>query len=151
MRVFFTYSLGNKVFRNPVISKSYADNLATQKDVAARWRLPGDEKTTNIPGLVSNIQQAYNRSAFIEREFAYNRSDLMVVDAGVLRLSEINLSYDFLSRKSAWMKSARVSLSANNLYFWADKNLRGVDPQSIITGVSLPNPTSYSLKLNAQF
>jgi TonB-linked SusC/RagA family outer membrane protein len=151
MRVFFTYSLGNKVFRNPVISKSYADNLATQKDVAARWRLPGDEKTTNIPGLVSNIQQAYNRSAFIEREFAYNRSDLMVVDAGVLRLSEINLSYDFLSRKAAWMKSARVTLSANNLYFWADKNLRGVDPQSIITGVSLPNPTSYSLKLNAQF
>lgn len=151
LRIFFTYSFGNKVFRNAVIRKNYADNLATQKDVAARWRLPGDEATTNIPGLVSNIQQAYNSSAFIEREFAYNRSDLMVVNAGVLRLSEINLSYDILTKKAAWFKSARVTLSGNNLYFWADKKLRGVDPQSIITGVSLPNPTSYSLKINAQF
>lgn len=155
LRVFFTYSFGNKVFRNPIISRTYGDNLATQKDVAARWRIPGDELTTNIPGLVSNIQQAYNNSAFIQREFAYNRSDLMVVNAGVLRLSEINLSYDFLTKirpnKVAALKSARVTLSANNLYFWADKDLRGVDPQSIITGVSLPNPTSYSLRLNAQF
>lgn len=155
LRVFFTYSFGNKVFRNPIISRVYSDNIAAQKDVAARWRLPGDEQTTSIPGLVSNIQQAYNNSAFIQREFAYNRSDLMVVNAGVLRLSEINLSYDVPLKakpgKAAWIKSARLTASANNLYFWADKDLRGVDPQSIITGVSLPNPTSYSLRLNAQF
>ncbi|HVI46343.1 MAG TPA: SusC/RagA family TonB-linked outer membrane protein [Chitinophaga sp.] len=155
LRVFFTYSFGNKVFRSPVISRLYNDNLATQKDVAGRWRIPGDENTTNIPGLVSNIQQAYNSAAFIQREFAYNRSDLMVVDAGVLRLSEVALSYDYVPKGSAGknlaIRSARVTLSGNNLYFWADKRLRGVDPQSIITGVNLPNPTTYSLRINAQF
>ncbi|NSL87694.1 SusC/RagA family TonB-linked outer membrane protein [Chitinophaga sp. Mgbs1] len=155
LRVFLTYSFGNKVFRNPVISRIYADNLATQKDVAARWRIPGDEQTTNIPGLVSNIQQAYNNAAFIQREFAYNRGDHMVVNAGVVRLSEVALSYDYVPKvrpgKFSAIKSARVTLSGNNLYFWADKDLRGVDPQSIITGVSLPNVTSYTLRLNAQF
>lgn len=155
LRIFFTYSMGNKVFRNPLISRTYGDNLATQKDVAARWRIPGDEKTTNIPGLISNIQQAYYNSAFIQREFAYNRGDQMVVDASVLRLSEVTLSYDIMPKlspkRAAVLKSARLSLAANNLYFWADKDLRGVDPQSIITGVSLPNPTSYTLRLNAQF
>ncbi|TWF41370.1 TonB-linked SusC/RagA family outer membrane protein [Chitinophaga polysaccharea] len=151
LRVFFTYSFGNKVFRNPIVSSTYDDNLATQKDVAARWRIPGDEKITNIPGLVSNIQDAYNQAAFIQREFAYNRSDLMVVNAAVLRLSEVTLSYDFVPKKASPLKMARLSLAANNLYFWADRDLRGVDPQSIISGVNLPNPTSYTLRLNAQF
>ncbi|MFB6456245.1 SusC/RagA family TonB-linked outer membrane protein [Chitinophaga sp. Hz27] len=155
LRFFFTYSFGNKVFRNPIVSRIYPDNMATQKDVAARWRIPGDEAYTNVPGLVSNIQNAYYSSAFIEREFAYNRSDVMVVNAAVLRLSEINLSYDFVPRykpnQRKVIRNARLSLAANNLYFWADKDLRGVDPQSIISGVSLPNPTTYTLKLNASF
>jgi TonB-linked SusC/RagA family outer membrane protein len=151
LRVFFTYALGNKVFRNPIVSRIYGDNLATQRDIAERWRIPGDEKTTNVPGLISNIQQAYYNSAFIQREFAYNRSDLMVVDANVLRLSEVTLSYDFVPKNKTVLKFARLSMAANNLYFWADKDLRGVDPQSIISGVNLPNPTSYTLRLNAQF
>jgi hypothetical protein len=147
--------MGNKVFRDPVVQRIYQDSRATQKDIAGRWRIPGDELTTNVPGLVSNVQNAYYNAAFIQREFAYNRSDIMVVKADVLRLSEITLSYDILSRvrpgKIPILKSARVSLAGNNLYFWAHKDLRGVDPQSIITGVSLPNPTSYSLRFNAQF
>jgi TonB-linked SusC/RagA family outer membrane protein len=154
LRVFLTYSLGNKVFRSPMVKRIYTDDLATAQDIDARWRTYGDESLTNIPGLVSNIQNAYLNSAFIENEFAYNRSDAMVVSANVLRLSEIMLSYNINSKllsKIPWVKNARLMASANNIYFWASPKLRGVDPQTLISGVSLPNPRSYTLRLTAQF
>ncbi|WP_170123393.1 SusC/RagA family TonB-linked outer membrane protein [Pedobacter nutrimenti] len=154
LRVFLTYSLGNKVFRSPMVKRIYADDLAASQDIDARWRTAGDERLTNIPGLVSNIQNAYLSSAFIQNEFAYNRSDLMVVSADVLRLSEVMLSYNLgpkILQNTPWLKSARLTFSANNIHYWASSKLRGVDPQSLITGVSLPNPRSYTLRLIAQF
>lgn len=154
LRVFLTYSLGNKVFRSPMVNRVYNDNLAASQDIDARWRTAGDENLTNIPGLVSSIQNAYFTSAFIQNEFAYNRSDAMVTSADVLRLSEVMLSYNLganLLKSTPWVKSARLMFSANNVHFWASGKLRGVDPQSLITGVSLPNPRSYTLRLMAQF
>jgi len=154
LRVFLTYSLGNKVFRSPTVKRIYNDNLAASKDIDARWRTAGDENLTNIPGLVSNIQNAYYESAFIQNEFAYNRSDAMVVSADVLRLSEVMLSYNIAGKylqKLPWIRGARIMASANNVHFWASGKLRGVDPQTLITGVSLPNPRSYTLRLTAQF
>ncbi|MNX94601.1 hypothetical protein D3C86_1268370 [compost metagenome] len=154
LRVFLTYSMGNKVFRSPTVKRVYDDNLAASKDIDSRWRTAGDENLTNIPGLVSNIQNSYLTSAFIENEFAYNRSDAMVVSANVLRLSEVMLSYNVSPKLLAgvpWIKGARLMASANNIHYWASSKLRGVDPQSLISGVSLPNPRSYTLRLTAQF
>jgi len=42
-------------------------------------------------------------------------------------------------------------LAANNLNFWGSHRLRGVDPDVFITGVNLPNPRSYSLRLALGF
>ncbi|MGE9310693.1 SusC/RagA family TonB-linked outer membrane protein [Niabella sp. CJ426] len=154
LRIFFTYSYGNKVFRNAMVQRTYADNLAVNQDIDARWRTSGDELITNIPGLVSSIQSAYLTSGGIQNEFAYNRSTANVAKADVLRLSEVMLSYDFsprLLQRSGFIKSLRVMASANNIYYWADKRLRGVDPETLLTGVALPNPKSYSLRFLAQF
>jgi TonB-linked SusC/RagA family outer membrane protein len=154
LRVFFTYSYGNKVFRTPMVQRVYADNLAVAQDIDARWRSSGDELITNVPGLVSNIQAAFLASAGIQNEFAYNRSTAMIVKANVLRLNEVMLSYEInprLLQRTGMIKSVRVMTSANNIYYWADKKLRGVDPETLISGVSLPNPKSYSLRLIAQF
>ncbi|MFD2920705.1 SusC/RagA family TonB-linked outer membrane protein [Terrimonas rubra] len=154
LRIFFTYSYGNKVFRSPMVQRNYADNLAVAQDIDARWRSSGDELITNVPGLVSSIQAAYLSSAGIQNEFAYNRSTAMVVNANVLRLNEVMLSYEVSPKalqRIGVIKSVRVMASANNIYYWADKRLRGVDPETLITGVSLPNPKSYSLRLIAQF
>lgn len=154
LRVFLTYSMGNKVFKSAIAKRVYGDEFAASQDIDARWRTLGDEKLTNIPGLVSNIQNRYLTTAFIENEFAYNRSDAMVVSANVLRLSEVMLSYNIgqkFLQKTPWMKSARLTAAANNIHFWASGKLRGVDPQSLISGVSLPNPRSYTIRLTAAF
>ncbi len=154
LRIFFTYSYGNKVFRSPMVQRNYADHLAAAQDVDARWRSSGDEHITNVPGLVSNIQAAYLSSAGIQNEFAYNRSNAMVVKANVLRLNEVMFSYELspkLLQRSGIIKSVRLMASANNIYYWAHKRLRGVDPETLITGVSLPNPKSYSFRLMAHF
>lgn len=154
LRIFFTYSYGNKVFRNPMVQRTYADAQAVAQDIDARWRSSGDERITNIPGLVSNVQSAYLGSAGSLNEFAYNRSNVMVAKADLLRLSEVMLSYDVnpkVLNRTHVIKSLRFLASANNIYFWADKKLRGIDPESLITGVALPNPKSYSLRILAQF
>jgi TonB-linked SusC/RagA family outer membrane protein len=154
LRVFLTYSLGNKVFKTPIAKRVYGDEFAASQDISARWRTAGDELLTNVPGLVSNIQNQYLTSAFIQNEFAYNRSDEMVASANVLRLSEVMLSYNVDSKilkRMPWIKSVRIMASANNIHFWASGKLRGVDPQALITGVSLPNPRSYTLRLTAAF
>ncbi|PZP48455.1 MAG: SusC/RagA family TonB-linked outer membrane protein [Pseudopedobacter saltans] len=153
-RIFFTYSYGNKVFRSPIVKRTYADNLAVSEDLDARWRTSGDEAITNIPGLVSSIQAAYLSTAGIQNEFAYNRSTAMVTKGDVLRLSEIMLSYDVnrkLLNRTKFIKSMRIMGSANNIYYWASKRLRGVDPETLLTGVALPNTRSYSIRLVVQF
>ncbi len=151
-RVFLTYSLGHKVFMDPISERYYADNLSTSGDLVYRWGSAGDENYTNIPGLLSTIQRVYLATVSNMDEVAYNRSDFRVASANNLRLSEVMVSYDVnksLLSKLSGIKSARFTLSANNMYYWASKKLRGVDPDLLLTGgVALPNPKSYSLRLS---
>ncbi len=151
-RVFLTYSLGHKVFMDPISERYYGDNLSTSGDLVYRWGSAGDENYTNIPGLLSTIQRVYLATVSNMDEVAYNRSDFRVASANNLRLSEVMVSYDVnksLLSKLPGIKSARLTLSANNMYYWASKKLRGVDPDLLLTGgVALPNPKSYSLRLS---
>ncbi|ASZ14631.1 SusC/RagA family TonB-linked outer membrane protein [Chitinophaga sp. MD30] len=154
LRVFVTYALGHKVFKNPIAELTYKDNTSKSADLNYMWRTPGNETQTNIPGLLTTVQQSYIDTYFAINELAYNRSTERVVDASHFRLSEVMLSYNvgqrLLSRMRA-IKSARMSLAANNIAFWGSKRLRGVDPDLYITGVNLPNPRTYSFRLSVGF
>lgn len=151
-RVFLTYAMGHKVFMSPIAQRSYIDNMSTSGDLAYRWGASGDENFTNIPGLLSSIQRTYLATVSNMDEIAYNRSDFRVASGNNLRLSELMFSYDFdkkFLRKLEAVKNVRLTLSANNVYYWASKKLRGVDPDLLLAGgVALPNPRSYSLRLS---
>lgn len=150
-RVFLTYSYGHKVFTQPIYQRAYDDSGSKSGDLNYRWQTIGDEKYTNIPGLMSTIQRIHVGTQSNMDETAYNRSDFRAADASNLRLSEVLLAYDigqFLNRRVPTVKNARVMLSANNLYYWASGRLRGVDPDLYLSGgTSLPNPRSFSLRL----
>ncbi len=154
-RVFLTYSTGHFVPMTPIAALNYEDDSNVSADLVYRFRQVGDELYTDIPGILSSIQRLHLRTVPNIDELAYNRSDLRVANASNLRVSELMFSYDLnpqLLNRIKGFKSARVMLSANNIYYWASDKLRGVDPDLLLNGgVTLPNPRSFSFRILASF
>lgn len=155
LRVFLTYSYGHKVFTSPIATRVYDDSGSKSGDLNYRWQTIGDEKYTNIPGMLSTIQRIYLGTISNIDETAYNRSDFRAADASNLRISEILLAFDLgklLYQRYPFVKNARLMLSANNIYYWSSGRLRGVDPDLYLSGgTSLPNPKSYTMRLTFGF
>jgi TonB-linked SusC/RagA family outer membrane protein len=153
LSVLFTYSFGNKIRLNPLVSYYYNDTQALNKELSNRWQLPGDEQYTNIPRIIDNQTkdelQAGNADPFVY----YNRSDLRVADGSHVRLRNVTLTYDipFLILQKAGIQNAKVELQGQNLYLRADPRLNGQDPEALISGVNVPSPTVYSMGIKIQF
>ncbi|MBS1564219.1 MAG: SusC/RagA family TonB-linked outer membrane protein [Bacteroidetes bacterium] len=148
-----TYQFGS-VFMRPgiyqYITQYYTMNYSLGNDVAKRWQNPGDEKTTNIPGLngtATQVNYSLNR---------YMYSDANVLKADYIRLREISLSYQLPSAllgKSP-VKGASVTGTVRNLGLIWRANKEGFDPDfTALPGLSysLPAARSYNLALNINF
>ncbi|MCA5004298.1 SusC/RagA family TonB-linked outer membrane protein [Sphingobacterium bovistauri] len=153
LRVFFTFAAGHKVFNNAVVERAYFDVNSKSNDLNYMWQTSGNEVYTYIPGLISTTQQSFLSTLSNIDEVAFNRSTARVVDASHVRLSELMVTYNAtaLLKRDNYIKNARITLSANNLKYWASERLRGVDPDVYITGVNLPNPRTFSLRLALGF
>lgn len=156
LNVFITYSGGNKLRLNPVFRSWYSDLDATPKDFQDRWMVPGDEKITNIPKVLSQLDVYYNGNS--DRGYnAYNYSTARVAKGDFVRLKELSLSYDvprdFLESRLNYLKSASVKLQATNLLLiYADPELRGQDPEFFQSGgVSAPVPKQVTATLRLGF
>ncbi len=142
-----------------------------------RWRNPGDEAHTNIPGL-SNVELNYPdpkldipttdayKYTMIDPEYAYEAgpntytgwfmydfSDARVVKGDHIRLRTVTLGYDvpkkFISRLG--LGSCRLDLQAQNLAVWAfDKNLKGQDPDQV-GSIGMPVLPTYNFSINVSF
>lgn len=140
-------------------------------DFNNRWRKPGDEMNTNIPVISnSDLRFTYNKNADgIDNVYVsnygwtvpqgkngwwmYDNSDARVVKGDHIRLQTISLSYNvpdkFIERSG--IKSLNLGLQASNVAVWAfDKKLKGQDPEQV-TGLGLPNLSTYSFSLNMSF
>jgi TonB-linked SusC/RagA family outer membrane protein len=121
-----------------------------------RWRKPGDETKTNIPGLLSQTDfQVYSRDASqgYAWQYAdniwqmYDNSDIRTASGNYLKIKTMTFRYmlsDELMRR--WrMKGASIILGGTNLYTFASKKLMGQDPeQSGFDGYNVqlsPRPT----------
>ena len=154
LNVFVTYSAGNKVRLDPVFRSTYNDLDATPKDFKNRWRVPGDEKRTNVPAisarrhhqLYSNLNLGYN---------AYNYSTVRVADGGFVRMKEISLTYSLPGSllEGKLLKSASIKVQATNLFLiYSDKKLNGQDPEFFRSGgVSAPVPKQFTCTLRLGF
>ncbi|SCC44599.1 TonB-linked outer membrane protein, SusC/RagA family [Chitinophaga costaii] len=147
-----TYYMGG-VFLKPAINNYptfagyFSGTLGRQEDLAKRWEKPGDEATTNVPGL------DYVNSNSITR---YRYSDKLVRSSDNIRLQQISLTYNFpaslLSRKV--IRGLSVSGNVRNLgMLWA-RNKEKLDPEylnSTATYAALPPVTSYLFNVNISF
>ncbi|WP_412467082.1 SusC/RagA family TonB-linked outer membrane protein [Pedobacter sp. KLB.chiD] len=163
-----SYSLGNKI-RLMKIASGYATTSAypqqnLRKEFVYRWRRPGDEAYTNIPGLqVSNNVinawwQNYPTSSLQLGGSAYemyDNSDVRLVSGDYLKLQSASFRYTFseaLIRKLK-LSSAYLSLTGTNLFTISNKMLKGQDPtQSGSTpNINLTVRPTYTASINVSF
>ena len=154
LNVFITYSFGNVVRLNPCFSYQYSDLSSMPREFKNRWTVPGDEKRTNIPAIISKRQYEDNKDLMYAYN-AYNYSTERIAKGDFIRMKEISLSYDF---PQSWIAPTKISnlslkLQATNLFLiYADKKLNGQDPEFFNTGgVASPVPRQFTLTLRLGF
>lgn len=156
----FTFSLGTKRLLNPVYGSEGQFIPMPEQNMPSilskRWRKPGDEAFTNIPGFVTEytLQQSDFGSGTFNRYYMYDHSDLNLVSGNFLRCQSLNFSYQLPDAwlKRAKIKGASITGTASNLFFIADKKLKGQDPE--IEGVgrtALPISPAYNLSVSLTF
>jgi len=103
------------------------------RDIANRWRAPGDENKTNIPRFSGNRGQDSGNS------YAYSFSNINVKDASHVRLNDILINYFFEAKqlRKFPINNLDIYFNANNIGILWRANKDGVDPDYV--------PTSYSL------
>lgn len=146
--VMITYKLGY-VFQRPVPNnypgrfgfQNYEYNNLLDK----RWRKPGDEAFTDVPGLSGN-------SAGIIR---YINADINVLPGDHIRLREVALSYKVPAALFSRLPVKGISFTgaARNLALLWTKNADGIDPDfpPSIRNMKLPPSASYNFSLNVSF
>lgn len=162
----FTYSVGNKIRLLQIASGNYGSYKPSsqqnlRKEFVDRWRYPGDEQKTTIPGLYppGDPISWWNGSSF--PSFAadyyqmYDNADIRVVSGDYIKLQSATLNYTCTPEICRYMhlKAARLSLSGSNLFTWADKDLRGQDPTQSGTSpnINLSLRPVYTLSINVSF
>ena len=165
------YSLGSKVrlfsMYDPIQDGGTSiENI--RKEFNERWMVPGDEKRTNYPVLLSPSDPNYAKyrthwsynggrgmNMFAESVWQmYDNSDIRVVSGKYLKLQSLTLRYNFskeLLSKTPF-SYASLSFSSQNLFTISAKELKGQDPSQ--AGFDTPNLSvrpSYTIGLNISF
>ncbi|MGN8059868.1 SusC/RagA family TonB-linked outer membrane protein [Pedobacter sp. 22163] len=137
--------LKNAVTNYPTTSDfAYSGVLGRQGELADRWRKPGDEAFTDVPGITGVNFNSVNR---------YRFSDALVRNADNIRLQQVSLAYSvpqrFLPRNL--VKSVSLSANVRNLGIVWRANKDGIDPEFINTGSfgSVTPTPSYVFGINA--
>ena len=149
----FNLQLGGKKFLYNIFE---GDNdtpsayINLPKEMAKRWREPGDENFTNIPAIPSKESSYYklpNGSSGYTPQM-YNNSDVRVVNASFLRCNALSLNYTLPEKwvKKLYLKNLSLSGSVSNPFMIVSKEFKGMDPE-VATG-SQPISRTYSFGIN---
>jgi len=153
LNVQFLYAFGG-VFRKPSVSDvGYSNNnyVGRSGDLEHRWKKPGDEAFTNVPGLEFGPGTVYYTS--LQR---YTQSTYLIRSRSNIKLQQVMLSYPLPLRWAQKMGAKGVSLSAvaRNLgMIWA-ANKEKMDPDYLYTtgnNYQIPPIVSYSFRVSMNF
>jgi len=144
----FQYQLGG-VFRKPSVNEIgiYASRAG---DLVQRWRQPGDELVTNVPGINTDYSQGFFYGGSIER---YSNSDLLVRSRSNVKLQQIRLSYALPQQivTKLGVKALSVSAVGRNLGMIWSKNKENIDPDylyNVTTTYQLAPVPTYSFQVS---
>lgn len=146
----FVYELGHKV-RNtflPMLKNSYngaaggyvTDISVVNNNIANRWMQPGDEAFANVPRAVYEYDPEFNSDSYT----IYSYSNINILDASNVRLSNVSLAYQMPKDliKRAKLDGVRFNLNAENVYTFAKSRdakymLGGFISPSFVLGVNV--------------
>lgn len=166
LNITFSYSVGNKIRMMRIASGNYGTYMPTsqqnlRKEFVNRWRNPGDELLTNIPGLSNSTLPFWWRgnptlpTLGTNYYQMYDDADIRVVKGDYLKLQSINLGYSFDMElcKRMGVKFCNLTLAGSNLFTIADKALRGQDPSQsgISPSINLSIRPVYTFNINVGF
>lgn len=166
----------NNLYENGVFVPDPAENMPAA--IEKRWKQPGDEKTTDIPGInargglylfnpitMSPVQyyrfdaatmQNLNRTIplYLMSTFSpemYNNSDIRIVNASHIRLSTLSVQYSLPMPGNARNPLKNISCYAqlHDVLLLANKQLNGQDPG--LPPGTLPRRPSFTLGTDINF
>ncbi len=110
-----------------------------RREFLNRWRQPGDEKYTTIPGIINTADFSSTLRpwwtlepyAFASNIWAmYDASDLRVVNGNYVKLQSFSFRYSIPESlcKRVYLKAAYLSISGSNLFTISSRKLKGQLP-----------------------
>lgn len=145
----FTYQFGGHFMRPTLsgyITNTYSRDWAKMTaDIADRWREPGDELKTNVPGMTSDYI-AVSR---------YKYSDINVEKSDYLRWRTVSLTYSFSNSliSKIGIGGANIGIAMSNIGLLWKSNKAGIDPDYCygMNGFSVAPGKSYTVNLSVNF
>jgi hypothetical protein len=117
-------------------------------DFQNRWRQPGDEAFTMVPGYLSNQSQSLSRRDVLY----YVRGDVNVINASFVKLRDVTLAYSLPARWIQRIRAEEISfrVQVSNIMLWK-ANKYGIDPefQSAAVGTRFTRANQQSITLGA--
>lgn len=147
------YKFGG-VFRMPSINNiGFSNNLYVGRmgDLSRRWRKPGDEAITNVPGLEFGANTVFNQSVT-----RYSESTYLIRSKSSIHLQQVSLAYSVPKQliAKAGMKGLIISAVARNLgMIWA-KNKENMNPDYLPASggnYQLPPVTNFTFTVGVNF
>lgn len=80
----------------------------------------------------------YPQARNVGNAFRGRLSNFYLEDGSFIRLKNVSLSYNLLSKTVSWIKNAKIFVSATNLFTWS--NYKGYDPEVSTTATSSLSP-----------
>jgi len=166
------YSFGSKIRLTRLFEDNYGANASVSTMAAMpednvnaqlvnRWKKPGDEAFTNIPGLLNPMDYAISRGHFSSgQSYAYatnvwqmyDSSDIRTASGNFVKIKTWSFRYALPETfcKRAGLKTAALSLAGTNLYTFASKELNGQDPEQtgFTTNTQLSTRPSFSMGID---
>lgn len=157
-------SLGGYKLLSPLFSQDMENSAPNEynnlsKDLVNRWRKPGDEAFTNIPGLPykgvpfvtipSGTQSLQSPSS--SPYTLYNYSTARLVKASYLRINNVTVNYVVPQQfaKRLRMNNLSIGYTISNLHTFVSKDFKGVDPE--VASGTQPLPLTHIMNLSVTF
>ncbi|WP_430815269.1 SusC/RagA family TonB-linked outer membrane protein [Carboxylicivirga sp. RSCT41] len=153
----FTLSMGNKIRLFDLYDNTNSilplPEQSMSSEFANRWQKPGDELITDIPVLSDNNLMVDRSGDFIVGQNywqMYNQGNHRVVSGDYLKCNTMSLRYQFTERfcQKIGLQAMSCSVTGSNLFFIADSELNGQNPEQLGGQRVLPSMPSYSFSLN---